>query len=187
MRRHPRVLGIDDAPFRKGQPEAVPVVGVVMEGATFVEGVAIGSFPVDGDGATEWLADWVNGTRWHPALQGIVLGGITIAGLGIVDVVALAEAVGVPVLAVTRKDTVDSGLGRALETAGLRARRKILERTPPSRRIEDGLFVAHAGISEEGAEALLRATRAASKMPEPLRVAHLIGAALVKGESRGRP
>lgn len=186
MRRYPRVLGIDDAPFHKRQRQDVAIVGVVMEGVKLVEGVAIGSFPVDGDDATTWLAAWVEGTRWRSSLQGIVLGGITIAGLGIVDVAALAERLATPVLAVTRRGTDGSDLLRALETAGLEDRAAIVARTPAARRVEDGLWVTHAGATAEEADALLAATRVLSKMPEPLRVAHLIGAALVRGQSRGR-
>ncbi len=33
----PHVLGIDDAPFHKDQSQDVPIVGVMMEGATLVE------------------------------------------------------------------------------------------------------------------------------------------------------
>ena len=61
-------------------------MGVVMEGADLVEGVAITRFPVDGDAVTEFLGRWVRDLRFHAGLQGIVLGGITIAGLGVVDV-----------------------------------------------------------------------------------------------------
>ena len=56
MPQRPHILGIDDAPFVKGQDGDVPVVGVMMEGATLVEGVALGAFPVDGAGATDYLA-----------------------------------------------------------------------------------------------------------------------------------
>ena len=47
----------------------------MMEGATLVEGVAIGSFPVDGARVTEYLSAWIRKQRWFEAVQGIVLGG----------------------------------------------------------------------------------------------------------------
>jgi hypothetical protein len=46
--------------------------------------------------------------------------------------------------------------------------------------------VAHAGIERDAAEELVRASLRKSRLPEPLRVAHLIARALVTGESRGR-
>ena len=184
--RHPHVLGIDDAPFEKGQRDAVPIVGVMMQGSTLVAGIAVSSFPVDGDGATDHLASWVLGLRWLSALQAVVLGGITIAGLGIVDMVELAQRLELPVIAVTRRDTSKSELSRALLAARLGERIEILERAPPAQQLEDGLFVACAGIEDRVAGQLVRATLGKAKLPEPLRLAHLIGAALVRGQSRGR-
>lgn len=184
--KRPHVLGIDDGPFRKHQDGEVPIVGVVMEGATLVEGVALTSFPVDGAEATAFLADWVRGLRWMASLHAIVLGGITIAGLGVVDLRRLAGELDRPVLAVTRRETDGSDLAAALHAAGLSERMAVVERTPPAWRLERGLYVRAAGVEAAEAERLLRATLHKARLPEPLRVAHLIGAALVNGQSRGR-
>ena len=90
--RRPHILGIDDGPVDKRSRAPVPVVGVMMEGADLVEAVAITHFPVDGAGATDFLARWVNGLRLRPALQAVVMGGITIAGLGILEVERFSRA-----------------------------------------------------------------------------------------------
>jgi endonuclease V-like protein UPF0215 family len=50
----------------------------------------------------------------------------------------------------------------------------------------EGLYVAHAGIEAEDATRLLLGTLGKSRLPEALRVAHLVGRAVVMGESRGR-
>ncbi len=186
MTRRPHVLGIDDAPFERGRDLDVPIVGVMMEGATLVEGVAITRFPIDGEGATDFLVGWIQSLRWWPSLQAVVLGGITMAGLAVVDLVALSERLGLPVLAVTRHDTADSELADALRVAGLEARLAILERTPPAEPMGRGLYVAWAGADAFEARQLVQATLNKSRLPEPLRLAHLIGAALVRGQSRGR-
>jgi endonuclease V-like protein UPF0215 family len=182
----PHILGIDDGPFRKSRDLDAPIVGVVTEGATLVEAIAVTRFPVDGDGATEFLAEWIAGLRFRPALQGVVLGGITIAGLGIVDIRSLARTLDLPVLSATRRDTAASEIRRALHAAGLENRLAIVERTPAARRVRTGLWIAAGGADEETAERLVRATLQKSRLPEPLRIAHLVGAALAKGESRGR-
>jgi len=180
------VIGVDDGPFVKGQAAAVPVVGVTMEGADLVEGVAVSEFPVDGDGATEFLARFLLGLRGHAGLHGVVLGGITIAGLGIVEIEALAGAIRRPVLAVGRRSTGRSELARALRAAGLEDRLAAVDATPRAFRVEDGLWVAAAGIDRDGAVRLLRATTRKARLPEPLRLAHLLARALVLGQSRGR-
>jgi uncharacterized protein len=184
--KRPHVLGVDDAPFHKKQERSVPVIGVLMEGNDLVEGVALGAFPVDGENATEYLAQWIAGLRWHAALQAVVLGGITLAGLGLIDLEALARALQLPVLAVTRREPAKSRIGEALTAAGLSDRMPIARRSPPAIRAAPGLYVAVAGPDPSHALKLLRATIRKSRMPEPLRIAHLIASALELGQSRGR-
>jgi len=119
-------------------------------------------------------------------LQAVILGGITIAGLDIIDVTALAERLGVAVLVVTRHNPARSELADALKAAGLTDRLSILERVPRAYGVGDGLYLAHAGVPRVEAERLLTAALGKSRLPEPLRVAHLIGQAIVLRESRGR-
>jgi uncharacterized protein len=164
----------------------VPIIGVVMEGADRIESVAMGQFPVDGEGVTDYLAGWIGGLRTRPALQGVILGGITVAGLAVVDVVRLAERLGLPVLIVTRRNPVASELAEALRSAGLVQRLALLERVPRAFGVGEGLYLAHAGTSRAEAERLVLSCLAKSRLPEPLRVAHLIGQAIVLRESRGR-
>ncbi len=160
----------------------MPIIAVAMEGHDVIESIALGEFPVDGDGATEYLATWIAGLRARPMLQAVILGGITIAGLGIIDVTALAERLGLAVLVVTRQNPARSELAYALHAARLLDRLATLERIPRAYGIGEGLYLAHAGVPRVEAERLLTA----SWLPEPLRVAHLIGQAIVLRESRGR-
>jgi endonuclease V-like protein UPF0215 family len=183
----PHLLGIDDGPFQKHVSRETPLVAVMMEGADLVEFVAVTRFAVDGEDVTGFLADWVAGMRCRPALQGVLLGGVTIAGLAVVDVPRLAAALALPVLVVNRREPGDARLTAALDAAGLGVRREILARMPAAHPVGDRLFVAAAGIDPEDAAALVRASRGKSEMPEPLRVAHLVAQALARGASRGRP
>jgi endonuclease V-like protein UPF0215 family len=182
----PHLLGIDDGPFDKDADEMTPIVGVVMEGSDLVEGVAMTRFPIDGAEVTDFLVDWIGGLRFRPGLQGIILGGITIAGLAVVDVERLSRALDLPVLVLNRKDPRDHRLGAALQAAGLADRLEAVDRTPPSAPVSNGLFLACAGASPEEAARLLEASRRKGEMPEPLRLAHLIASAAVRGQSRGR-
>ncbi len=182
----PHVLGIDDGPFQKGQHHPVPLVAVMMEGASVVESVAVGSFPVDGDDVTDYLAGWIRELRPFPALQAVLLGGITIAGLAVVDATSLARRLDLPVIVVTRRDPAKSRVGEALSAAGCPERLAIVDRTPPAVRCEEGLFVAAAGVAAAHAQAIVRATLGKAFVPEPLRIAHLMARAMVDGESRGR-
>lgn len=182
----PHLLGIDDAPFCKGQHEPVPIVGVMMEGAARVEAVATLTFPVDGDNATGILAEWIQSRRFFPTMQAVVLGGITIAGLGLVELETLAAALGLPVLAVTRRPGITADLARAMQVAGFPDRAEKLLRQPPQERFGVGLWCSFAGVDRPAAENFLRNSLGKAALPEALRVAHLMAAALVHGQSRGR-
>jgi len=185
--QRPHVLGVDDGPFDKGVSRTVPLVGVTMEGPDLVEAVSVTEFPIDGEDVTDFLADWIEPLRVKPALQGIFFGGITIAGLAIIDVHALSTRLGLPVVIVNRREPSDERLIEALESAGLIHRLAILERAPAAQRVDGGIYAASAGGDHAAAASLVRATLGKSDLPEPLRLAHLIARAIVKGESRGRP
>jgi endonuclease V-like protein UPF0215 family len=182
----PHLLGIDDGPFVVGESVEATIVGVMTEGHDRVEAVAVTRFPVDGDGATTFLGGWILGLRLHPALQAIVIGGITIAGLGVVDLPALAATTGVPVIAVSRRDPRGHRLADALRAAGHDHRLAIVARTPLAFVTPTGLHLACAGTTPEHATALVAACRGKAAVPEPLRLAHLIARAIADGESRGR-
>ncbi len=185
--QRPHVLGVDDGPFDKGVSRTVPLVGVTMEGPDLVEAVSVTEFPIDGEDVTDFLAGWIEQLRVKPALQGIFFGGITIAGLAVIDVHALSNRLDVPVVIVNRRKPGNERLIEALESAGLIHRRAILERTPPAQRVDGRIYAASAGGDHAAAASLVRATLGKSDLPEPLRLAHLIARAIVKGESRGRP
>ncbi len=184
----PHVLGVDDGPFEKHRPEArAPIVGVMMEGHDLVEAVAVTDFPVDGAGVTRFLADWIRARRFAPALHAVLFGGITLAGLAVLDPAALARELAAPVVVVNRKVRSDAPLRGALAKAGLADRAGLLESAPPSFALPGGIHASISGGTPELAAALIARTRGKSDLPEPLRLAHLFAHALVRGESRGRP
>ncbi len=187
--RRPHLLGIDDGPFDKHDDLAagrsVPLVAVMMEGGDRVEAVATESFPVDGDDVTAFLSTWVAGLRCRPLLHGVLLGGVTLAGLAVVDPERLALELALPVLVVNRREPRNVPLRGALASAGLGDRAELLDRVPPSRPV-DGLWLSAAGIEGDRAAALVRSAGGKSTLPEPLRIAHLVAAAIARGESRGR-
>jgi len=185
--QRPHVLGVDDGPFDKGVSGTAPLVGVTMEGPDLVEAVSITEFPVDGENVTDFLAGWIESLRVKPALQGVLFGGITIAGLAVIDVHALSTQLGVPVVIVNRREPSDGRLIEALKSAGLGHRCATLERAPTAQCVNGRIYAASAGGDPAGAASLVQATLGKSDLPEPLRIAHLIARAIVTGESRGRP
>ena len=76
---------------------------------------------------------------------------------------------------------------QALRAAGLTERIPVVEKCPAAWRVADGLYVTAVGANRDETERILASTRNKSQLPEPLRLAHLIGSAIVRGQSRGRP
>lgn len=185
-RPRPHILGIDDGPFEKRQPDPVVIVAAMMEGQDLLEGVAVSSFPVDGDSPEAFLAPWIDGLRFRPSLQAVMLGGVTLAGLGVVDIAALSASLALPVLVVNRKDPANSRLEETLRSAGLHARCDTVAHMPKAQKLADGLYVAAAGIDERTAAAWVRGSCRKAQIPEALRMAHLIARAIATGQSRGR-
>ena len=189
MTERPLLLGVDDGPFDKWKDAEAVVAGVLVEGPDRVEGVALTRFPIDGAAATEFLAAWIDGLRFRESLQGVVVGGITIAGLGIVDLAALAASLSLPVIAVSRRDPSDNRVAEALRAAALPDRSErlaILARAPQAHAIAGGPHFSCAGIEPERARFWIAASRQKAVFPEAFRLAHLIARAVAMGESRGR-
>ena len=106
----------------------------------------------------------------------VMLQGITLAGFNVVDLAALHDALGLPVLAVARRAPNLDAIRDALLTKVPGGARKwrLIEKAGPMEPLE-GVFVQRAGVSRQDAAQLLRQSRLEGrKIPEPLRVAHLI-------------
>lgn len=185
-RRLTHVIGFDDAPFPEAHRGDVLIVGAVYAGEK-LSGVVAGKVRRDGANATRVLAALVRGSRFYSQLHVVCLQGIALAGFNVVDLKGLYTALGIPVLVVSRRRPRVNAIRRALldhVPAGVRKWR-LIEQAGPMEPVQ-GLFVQRAGLSLSDAEALLRRFAITSKIPEPLRTAHLIAGAIVLGESTHR-
>ncbi len=181
------VIGFDDAPFDRASRGDVAVVGTVFNGPR-LEGVIRGKVRRDGANATHNLAAMIEGSRFAPSLQAVLLQGITFGGFNVVDLQALSERVDLPVVAVCRKQPDLVRIRRALlESVPGGARKwRLIERLEPARRHGD-IYLHHINLDWRDATALVDRFALNSHLPEPLRTAHLIAGALADGESRHRP
>src|SRR5205809_7679860 len=102
MKAKSRVLGIDDAPFRSSG-ESVPVVGVVIQAPSYIEGVLSTIAEVGGHDATDRIASMGAGSRYRAGLAMILIDGTAVGGFNVIDVDSLHERVDRPVVTVTRR------------------------------------------------------------------------------------
>jgi len=185
-RRFSHVVGFDDAPFEREHRGDVLVVGAVFAGDR-LDGVLSCKVRRDGANATTALATCISGSRFHPQLHAILLQGIAFAGFNVVNIHALHGAVRRPVLVVARRRPNLPAIRSALlhHVRGGARKWKLIEAAGTMEPM-CGLYVQRAGISGGEARALLEGLLIHSRMPEPLRTAHLIAAGVTLGESRSR-
>ncbi len=182
VKRHLRALGVDDAPFERGQGEC-PLVGVLVRAPSYVEGFVLGRVEVDGTDATREIARMAN-SRIGRVANVIMVNGVAVAGLNVVDLRGLHELTGRPVVSVSKN--------RPRRELFLRALRKLPDWESRWRLVEgletavvEGLFVHPVGLGADDLREVLRNFQFRGKYPEPLRIAHLLARALVMGESKG--
>jgi endonuclease V-like protein UPF0215 family len=177
------VIGFDDSPFDRSHRGDVLIVGAVYAGPR-LEGVLSGKVRRDGANATRVLVELVSSSRFRPHLQAILLQGIAFAGFNVVDLHGLHAALGIPVIAVARRQPDFAAIKRALlhKVPGGRRKWTLIEKLGPMEHVA-GVHVQRAGISLEKTAELIRRLAANSALPEPLRTAHLIAGGVTSGQS----
>jgi endonuclease V-like protein UPF0215 family len=179
------VVGFDDGPFDRSRGGNVLLVGAVCA-RTRLDGVLSARVRRDGWNATATMAALVLGAQFARHIRAVLLGGIAVAGFNVVDIHGLAARLARPVLVVMRRpprfEKIRTALGRL---PGSDRRWALIEQAGPPEPVR-GLLVQRAGLTLAQAEAMLAATTLHGKLPEPLRLAHLIAGGATTGVSRGR-
>jgi len=180
-----RAIGFDDAPFARGRRGDVGLAGVICAGTRF-EGLVWGQLRQDGWNATDALARLLVAGKFLPQLHLVLLDGIAFGGLNVVDLEALAARLGRPCVAVMRRPPDLAAVERAIRRLPRAERRlAVLRRAGPLHRHGPFVFQVRGGDPGATGLALERLTDRGA-VPEPLRLAHLVGAAVVRGESGRR-
>lgn len=186
VRRFAHVVGFDDAPFERGHRGDVLIVGAVYSGER-LDGVLSGRVRRDGANATAALTDLIRGSKFAGHLQAVLLQGIAFAGFNVIDIHGLHAALGLPVLVVSRKLPNLETIREALigQVRGGARKWRLIERAGMMESLR-GVYVQRVGLGLEEAEYLVKRFAVHGRLPEPLRVAHLIAGGVVSGESRHR-
>ncbi len=184
-RRYSNAIGVDDGPFVRAHRGDVPIVGVVTTRVR-LDGVVVDRVRRDGANSTDRVAAMIRRSPFREHVQVVMMNGIALAGFNVVDLARLHGTLGLPVLVVARKEPNLAAIERALKTRVPGGARKwrLIEEAGPMEPLE-GVWVQRAGITSSAAARLLRETRVQGWIPEPLRLAHIIAGALVRGVSHG--
>jgi endonuclease V-like protein UPF0215 family len=183
-----RILGVDDSPFPSHTTDEVMLVGTVFRAGTWLDGVLSTYIHGDGTDATEKISEMVKNSRNLDQLGVIMLDGITFGGFNIVNIRQIFESTGIPVIVIMRKFPNFERIKKALKKfddwedrwANVIEAGEVYSVDRP-----EPVYIQIHGIEREDAEDIVRLSTTRSSIPEPLRVAHIIAAGIVTGESKG--
>ena len=181
-----RILAIDDSPLIN---EKVMIIGTFFRGGEQLDGILRAEITLDGMDATDILIRMIKNSKYYAQIRVIMLDGVTYAGFNPVDITVLFRETGIPILIFMRSYPDFKKIKLALSHLPEQEKRwEIIRRAGTIHKIEQRspVFIQLCGLDEENAFEIIRLTSTHSKIPEPLRVAHLIATGIVLGESRGK-
>lgn len=180
-----RAVGFDDAPFVRRRGGDVGLAGVVCAGTRF-EGLVWGRLRQDGWNVTDAIARLLVSGKFLPQLHLVLLDGLSFGGLNLVDLPGLAARLQRPCVAVMRRAPDVPAMERVIANLPRAHRRLALLRAAgPVHTLRGFTFQVAGADAAPTADALARLTDR-GRVPEPLRLAHLVAAAFRRGESGRR-
>ncbi len=190
-----RTIGFDDGSFESDSEEKTCLVGVVMRGGEWVDGILVDDVEIDGWDSSSTIVKMVENSRHKEQLRVILTSGITFGGFNVLDIDKVYEETGLPVIVVSRDEPDMESVRKALKNLpdweGRWEKLVSAGDIVPVERVgsenrKSKVFIQFRGIGLEDAEEIVRVASTRSSVPEPLRLAHLIGTAISRGESIGR-
>lgn len=154
--------------------------------STRFEGMLWQTVTRDGFDSTKVLIDCIKASKFHPQINVILLDGIAFGGFNVVNLPLLASELSRPCIAVMRKQPDLSAIKQALQNLPKWEERwQLIQQAGQIYSIAPFYFQTQ-GTQPITAAAVLAKLTDQGHVPEALRIAHLIGAAIKTGESSRR-
>ena len=185
LKKSIRVIGFDDAPFQKERGSPVKIAGVVCSDTRF-EGMIWGEVTKDGTDATEILVKLLQSSKFYEQINVVLIDGIAVGGFNIIDLPRLSDDLNRPCLAVMRKYPDLQAVNKALMNFSDYQQRKQLLVNAGKIYNHHTFYFQVSGCKPDTAANVLNHITDRGRVPEALRLAHLIGAAIMTGESSSR-
>jgi hypothetical protein len=186
LNRTIRVVGFDDAPFfERHRGACVNVAGVVCAGTRF-EGMVWGCVQKDGDDATDVLNQLLWQSKFYQQVHLVLIDGLAVGGFNLIDLPELSQRLQRPCVSVMRKLPDMVAIQQALEHLPNTAKRLDLIRKAGPIHIQKPFYFQTQGATPETVGKILQRLTVEGHVPEALRLAHLIGSAVMMGQSGNR-
>ncbi len=177
-----RALGIDDSPFSRENPKSL-LVGSVVREKNYLEGLMIKSITVDGMDSTDAILEMLSG-KFSDQIKIIFMNGITFAGFNVADIGKIYRSTGIPVITVVRKKPSMEKIEIALKKHFQDWERRLsMMKNFNIEKIND-IYVQFVGIERNEAEEEISRFTVRGKIPEPIRISHMVGSAIFFGYSK---
>lgn len=189
MKTQIRLLGIDDSPFMFSDKYCT-IIGVVMRGGEYIEGVIKNHVSVDGNDATSICQQIIENTRHRTQLKAILLDGVALGGFNVVDMNKIYKKTNLPVITITRDKPDVKKIEEALKKYFSDWKKRLyLIKKDKLHKIEtkhNPIYVKFVGLNLEETKEIIKISTIRGVIPEPIRVAHLIASGITRGESYGK-
>ncbi|TFG12439.1 MAG: DUF99 family protein [Promethearchaeota archaeon] len=184
MKQNPITIGFDDASFslRNKSIKTTELIGVICQGVRMVNTVRK-TITIDGDDATDTLIELINLNKKH--VQFILTDTITFAGFNIYDIKEVYEKTEKPIIAITDREIDLDSVKRALvkkfpKTYKIKFKKIINAGNLYETEIKTAGGLSKINFHSMGMETsqvqlLLSKICIDSKLPECVRMAHIIG------------
>ncbi len=184
-----RALGISES-FRKGTSKFSTLAGVVLRADMIIDGFTFSEVKVGGMDATEKIVEMYEALDRHD-INILLLNGCVISWYNVIDLNHLIDAVGLPLICVTYRDS--KGLEKFFKEnfpEDWQQRTEVYKRNgsriPLTLHTGHTIYVRSLNISKEETSRLLNKFTFQGAVPEPLRIARLLSRSLMRRSSATR-
>ncbi|MFX0010702.1 MAG: DUF99 family protein [Candidatus Hermodarchaeota archaeon] len=186
MKDHPITIGFDDAKFEfNSNSKTTNLIGIICQGTRMV-GMVKNEIFIDGDNATDILIELTRQNEKH--VQFILTDTITFGGFNIIDLQKIYDITKKPIIAVTERSVDLNAVRKALvnkfpkkyeeKLKNIVNAGDLYETSIETAGGRSKVYFHSKGIQFPEVDALLSKVCIDSKIPEPVRLAHIIGKAL---------
>lgn len=183
MKDNPITIGIDDSSFDlKSGYKTTQIIGVICQGIRMVKALKA-EIVIDGNDATEKIIDLIHQNEKH--IQYIFTHTITFGGFNLIDLNYIYEKVQKPIIAINeRKVNLDSVINALIKKFPKGYKQKIKYISNAGNLYHNTIQTAGGtstvyfhvkGMKINDVKLLIQKSSIDSKLPECLRLAHLIG------------
>ncbi|NHJ40487.1 MAG: DUF99 family protein [Asgard group archaeon] len=178
-----KIIGIACSSFDRTKDRIVPIIGVIYRGSDLFEGIEKTIVQVDGEDATEKIANMICESIHYQQLKIIMTRGVTIAGFNYLDLALLSKKTSLPVISVVDREPDMNKIADALlNLLNGEKRLEIIKKNGLPKPIisspnEEPVYVQSFGLAEKEVIQIIQNATKSGRIPEPIRVARLIAVA----------